>query len=134
MTIDAEKLKTFLLKQIGKPYRLGVENRLGDIDAEAWDCSELVESAFFYVGVKITDGAANQYKACVPVGKPQFGDLGFLRNLDSGIIIHVGICLDDKTVVHAKGTNFGVVQQDLKQWSTQKMFAGWRRYEPLKIV
>ena len=126
---EKEKMLAFLDAQIGKPYVFGQENKIGDIDAKSWDCSELVESAFFYAGVKVPDGAQNQYNFSTPVTEVVQFDVGFLKEDEK--VHHVVIAYDASTIVHAKGTGYGVIKESLDAYQTRnrRTFAGWRRFD-----
>ena len=124
--------------QVGKPYILGAEASPRDPDPPAFDCSELVEWLYARSGNKITDLAAAQYDATVPVtGSPQPGDLVFLRNNPArwNGIGHVAVLTrqlpnGDWRIIEARGRRYGVVQSTLSYWQDRAYYAGLRR-QPL---
>lgn len=132
---------TLARRQVGKPYRLGAEARPSDSDPARFDCSELVEWLFHRAGAPITDLAAAQFNATVPVhGAPRTGDLVFLRNnpaRPNGIghvaVITAKLAHGDFEVVEARGRKFGVVRSTLSYWRRRNHFAGIRRYPRLQL-
>lgn len=126
--INWEKMRQFLVQQIGKPYSFGKENKPGDINALAWDCSELVESAFAYIGIVVPDGSQNQYLASAAVTLPQFGDIGFFKKHEQPTH-HVGILLNQNEVIEARGEEWQkVIIRPREKWEQWKDFTGWRRF------
>lgn len=131
------KLVLWLLKQVGKAYRLGSEVRLdpdafGNLyafaDQQAWDCSELVQAGLWAAGVSSVgglplerfDGAGVQYCHCRPLPvqtareTSQPGLLVFIQSAsaypDKPMRIgHVGIVIAKNAIVEARGERFGVV-------------------------
>lgn len=118
----------FMRSQLGKGYQLGVEVVPGHEDeAQSWDCSEAVEHAYREAGMRIPDGAQQQYDACQAVRRPLPGDLGFLWSDKRGMIGHVMVCATEGTVVHAVGGR-GVVEDPSTQWEYHQRWRGWRRH------
>jgi gamma-D-glutamyl-L-lysine dipeptidyl-peptidase len=69
------------------------------------DCSGFVQQVFKLFGVKLLRDAylqATQGHVVESIEEARLGDLAFFRN-EAGKIVHVGIVLDDKTIVHASG-------------------------------
>lgn len=117
--------RQLLLAQVGKKYIFGYEVKMTDPDPAAFDCSELVQWLMHQLGYPFVDGSYIQFDASEPVGVLKPFDLGFYAK--NGAVYHVGICFDDKTVIHAKNTNEGVVKEPLLKFESAKHFCGWRR-------
>lgn len=118
-------------KQIGKKYRLGVEVPLGAESSPAWDCSELFEAAYYRAKLRIPDGSNYQYAHCLPIQKPEPGDLGFLWSDKWDRIGHVMGYIGNGRVIHAVGGR-GVVEDDAKPWESSVRWRGWRRHRAFK--
>jgi cell wall-associated NlpC family hydrolase len=81
--VDWPRLKEVLSAQLGKPYVFGAETKLFDLNPLQFDCSELIEWAYWQVGIKVPDGSFNQYEQSTPIkGVCQFGDLAFFKRPD----------------------------------------------------
>jgi cell wall-associated NlpC family hydrolase len=126
MTTKADRLRELLLKQVGKRYIFGHEVRLADPSPPAFDCSELVQWAFYRLGVDIPDGSSNQYSVTRPIGQPsRVGDLFFLK-YSSGRVHHVGIYIGNGEIVEARSRLWGVVKTPLAKANARG--AIWRRF------
>lgn len=125
----------FLKRQVGKPYLFGVENDPKESNWDnykAWDCSELVEIAFYKIHINVPDGSYNQAAVSTPiVGEPLIGDLGFKWHPDTKQIHHVGLYIGAGNVVEAKGVNWGVVMTPIKNFENSPDWAYWGR---LKLI
>lgn len=106
------------LTQVGKPYKFGAEAR--DLNAKAWDCSELVEVVCRHHGVTptIPDGAYNQWMHCrkhaamvsIQKAKETKGALLFIGSgvgVGRNAIWHVAFSRGDGTTVEARSTKYG---------------------------
>lgn len=150
--LSPSKFAKLARAQVGKPYILGAEARVGDNDPEAFDCSELVEWLFGRAGVKITDLAAAQFDATEAVNTPRVGDLVFLKNNParwnrvghvaaiyggSEGVRHLGgghyEVLGEPQIIEAKGRAYGVVRSTLKVWQARAGFTGLRRYPKFEL-
>jgi cell wall-associated NlpC family hydrolase len=106
------------LKQKGDRYRFAAEAAASDPDPDEFDCSELVEWAAARIGVKIADGAYNQWKACkaidIPTAARTRGALLFVgsgRGVGRQAITHVAVSLGNGShTIEARGTAYGVVE------------------------
>ena len=123
------KLRDFLFPQLGKPYVFGVEG--DDVVLKSWDCSELVEHAFMFIGVKVPDGARYQFDASRPLEKnesPDTGDVGFSKKPGQPAH-HVVLIYDDSMCIEARGDPINkVILTPKKKWEAWKYFTGWRRF------
>ena len=84
----------------------------------AYDCAQLARWCMAAVGVTLVSGANSQWIKTAWAEKGEIAALPRDRlclvfRRDNGRMGHVGIYLGDGTVVHAKGHDYGVVQQDL---------------------
>lgn len=129
--IKMRMLKLSLKSQIGKRYIFGHEVRLNDPNPKAFDCSELVQWAFYKeYGKDFGDGSWNQFANSHSVAhhKPLVGDLAFLRSRVYRRINHVAIYVGGGMVVEARGRFFGVVRSPLTRLTNSRRFAGIRRF------
>lgn len=128
---DAQRqdIVDFARSQLGKQYQLGIEVGYGqEGEAEAWDCSELTEAAYRAIGLRLPDGAQQQFDATLPILEPRKGDLGFLWSDTRGKIGHVMVCSDHLgALIHAVGGR-GVVEDLRAKWETHPRWRGWRRH------
>ncbi|MDR0367798.1 MAG: C40 family peptidase [Bacteroidales bacterium] len=94
-----EKLKHTAWSFLNTPYLWGGRTYMGI------DCSGLNQVVFKTIGVFLPRDAYQQATLGETVSSPaeaQLGDLVFFENKD-GKIIHTGIVLEDKTILHAGG-------------------------------
>jgi len=95
-----EKLIKTAYKYLNTPYLWGGRSPMGI------DCSGFVQNVFQYFNVWLPRDASQQANIGTAVGfveqaKP--GDLAFFDRAEDGHIIHVGIILEDKKIIHASG-------------------------------
>ena len=96
-------------------YVFGTEVSPLDPDPHKFDCSELVEWACVRAGLRMPDGAYNQWKACrritVDEGLRTYGALlfgGDGTGVGRDAITHVAGSLGDGTTIEARGRKWGV--------------------------
>ncbi|WP_160311068.1 C40 family peptidase, partial [Streptacidiphilus anmyonensis] len=98
VTVSVEAAIGFAEAQLGKPYVWGGDGPSG------YDCSGLVQQAFFRAGIKLPRVAAQQYRATTPVppGRLRRGDLIFWSSSSrSSGIHHVAIYLGGGRYIEA---------------------------------
>lgn len=84
---------------------------------QCFDCSGLIVWALQQLGLIRTDLTADGlYQLCEPLQKAKLvpGDLAFYQNA-SGYKNHVGVYIGNNRVIHARGTDYGVVETELFQ-------------------
>lgn len=95
---EAEYVKNTALKYLNAPYHWGGKSPFGI------DCSGFTQMVFKINGYKLHRDAAYQAKQgkAVKWTDVHTCDLAFFRN-NEGRIVHVGIILPDKKIIHASG-------------------------------
>lgn len=88
-----------------------------------WDCAQLTRAVAKEGGVSLVSGATSQWdktdwakKGTIDTIPP--GETVFVyrrKNGSSTVMQHTGVALGDGTCVHARGTKYGVVRQDMSQ-------------------
>lgn len=114
------RLSATTLSALYQPY-LNVPYLWGGKSVFGTDCSGFVQQVFKLLGVKLLRDAfqqAGQGQAVGSLSETRLGDLAFFQN-ESSRVTHVGIVLDDGTIVHASGqvridalTQNGIVRAD----------------------
>ncbi len=108
---DAERLKQAAMQYLHAPYMWGGRSVAGI------DCSGLSQMAYKLCGMPIPRDASQQANEGTLVDFLQnalCGDLAFFDNAD-GKIVHVGILLDEQTIIHATETSGHVVVDRIDQ-------------------
>ena len=95
------------------------------------DCSGLVQVVFGICGVQLPRDASQQAECgeLVPsLAEAETADLAFFENAE-GKIIHVGILLDNETIIHSSGkvkiekiNNSGIISQSTGEYTHQLKF------------
>ena len=96
---DFSVLKEIAFQYINSPYLWGGKSPFGI------DCSGFVQMTFKLCGYRLKRDAsqqAQQGKTVPALAEARPGDLAFFRNA-GGKIVHVGILLEDKQIIHASG-------------------------------
>ncbi|HZG01808.1 MAG TPA: C40 family peptidase [Chitinophagales bacterium] len=97
--ITEELIQATAMKLLHAPYMWGGKTALGI------DCSGFTQVVFKVLGIPLKRDAyqqAEQGRAVNMLEQAQCGDAAFFHN-EAGRIVHVGILLDNKTIVHASG-------------------------------
>ena len=97
--ITEERIQTTAMRLLHAPYLWGGKNAFGI------DCSGFTQIVFKVLGIPLKRDAyqqAEQGRVVNMLDQAQCGDVAFFNN-DAGKIVHVGILLDNKTIVHASG-------------------------------
>jgi len=101
----ADNLKQWSKLFLGSPYLWGGRNKLGI------DCSGYTQVVYKLMGIMLPRDAWQQAEDGEPVSflqEAKCGDLAFFDN-EEGHITHVGILLNDHTIIHATETSGAVV-------------------------
>lgn len=131
-------------KLLGIKYEYGAEWTDRTKLPEALDCSEMIEGVFKIVGLRMEDGAQNQFNMTVPSTLPLPGDLAFLgKSGDIAKIYHVGIVYDAHQIIEARNPQPGasfetgkVILRPRDAWENFKkdgkpIFCGYRSHPKL---
>lgn len=86
-----------------------------------WDCAQLARAVAAAGGVALVSGATSQWKKTAwarsgEVASLPADEVCFVFRREAGsasVMAHVGVSLGDGTCVHAKGTQAGVVREDI---------------------
>jgi cell wall-associated NlpC family hydrolase len=100
LEFNAANVEHLALQFINTPYLWGGKSALGI------DCSGFTQQVFKLFGIILQRDAYQQAEAGEEIGFLQSatcGDLAFFDN-DEGRIIHVGILLNNETIIHASGS------------------------------
>ncbi|MGE5942785.1 MAG: NlpC/P60 family protein [Flavobacteriales bacterium] len=83
---------------LNAPYLWGGKSPFGI------DCSGLTQQVFRFLDINLPRDAAQQLEFGIEIdfNEIQSGDLAFFAN-ENGSIIHVGILIDNQTIIHASG-------------------------------
>lgn len=128
-----KKIIEIARSQLGKPYVWGAKVLAVENNPKAFDCSGFTKWCYNKAGLKLPDGASNQFDYTTSINVPMIGDLGFFRN--SKGIYHVGI-LGEINMIEARGLQSDgiggkVIERPVKNWIEFKKFAGWRSHNYL---
>ena len=118
------------MEQIAKQY-LNSPYLWGGKTPWGIDCSGFTQMVFKQKNVSIKRDAfqqAEQGEAVAFLAESKLGDLAFFDNED-GKITHVGILLNNETIIHASGKvridqidNYGIMDADSKKYSHKLRF------------
>jgi len=123
-----DDLERYALMYLNAPYLWGGRHPFGI------DCSGFSQIVYKMCGLKILRDARQQAEQGeeVKLENAKLGDLAFFHN-PQGKITHVGILLDNKTIIHASGQvridaidNTGIYKKEIKDYSHQLTFV--KRY------
>lgn len=89
-----------------------------------WDCAQLTRAAAKAGGVTLVSGATSQWtktdwEETGEIGNIPEGEILFLYRRQKGsstTMKHTGVAIGDGTCVHARGTAYGVVRQDMAEY------------------
>lgn len=129
--LDWKRFDELGRRLVGKKYVFGAEVNLLDGNPDnikEIDCSELIEWMFRRHGITVPDGSYNQAKVSTKIiGQILVGDLAFKADPETGAIHHVGVCLNDKEILEAKGKNYGVVVTPIQKFMASSHFSHFAR-------
>jgi cell wall-associated NlpC family hydrolase len=96
------------MEALGKPYAPGTAG------PDSWDCGSLVQSVYGRAGIPLPGEQGELFATSTPVAPPDVlpGDLVFLGTPEAGLG-HVGIALDQRTMLAADGRAGAVVVRTL---------------------
>ncbi len=117
---NAQKIVQTAYLFLNSPYLWGGKNPFGI------DCSGFTQLVFKLNGHKIPRDASEQVELGSPlsfVEEAEAGDLAFFDN-EEGKIVHVGILLDNQSIIHASGQvridkfdHYGIFHSERKKYS-----------------
>ena len=117
---NAQKIVQTAYLFLNAPYLWGGKNPFGI------DCSGFTQLVYKLNGYKLPRDAFQQVEIGHPlsfVEESETGDLAFFDN-EEGRIVHVGILLDNQTIIHASGQiridkfdHYGIFHSDIKKYS-----------------
>ena len=95
-----------------------------------WDCAQLTRAAAKAADVTLVSGATSQWNKTDWARKGTIdtlpeGETAFLYRQADGRMQHTGVYLGDGTVVHARGTAYGVVRQNLSGYAWTHWASLW---------
>lgn len=87
---------------------------------QVWDCAQLTRAVAKAAGVTLVSGATSQWNKTEWAKKGTIdtipaGETVFVYRQSSGKMQHTGVALGDGTCVHARGTAYGVVRQNMSE-------------------
>lgn len=131
---DITKLQEIAKSQLGKPYEWGAKPKNDDYNPVSFDCSGFVRWVYGRLGVGLPEGSEQQLLMSKPVQYTlQIGDLGFFIDPVTHASKHVGLILDENTVIEARGhepslsLSNQVITRPRRAWEGWHEFSGWRR-------
>ena len=96
---DSSQCKSICLKLLGSTYRWGGKTSFG------FDCSGLIQSVLYSMGINLDRDAKDQYEITknfkVKISKSNIGDLHFFGTKNK--INHVGFSMGGYSIIHAQG-------------------------------
>jgi len=117
---DIENFVTTAKSFLNSPYLWGGRTHFGI------DCSGYVQAVFKLHGTKLKRDASQQAEqgtSVASLNEARLGDLVFFKNAD-GRVVHVGIMLNDKQIIHASGKvkidsidEDGIYSEELKRYT-----------------
>lgn len=115
-----ELVEKIALKYLNAPYLWGGRSPFGI------DCSGFTQMVFKFLGIQLKRDAYQQEKQGSNIdliATKKTGDLAFFMN-DKGKVHHVGILLNDFSLIHASGRvkidridNFGIFSKEMNQYT-----------------
>ena len=120
-----EILTETLLKKLVKIH--GIDNVRPDIQRKyigkcVFDCGGLVEKAFNEVGIRIPNGATSAWRGVSWAKKGVISELPkdkiavLYKDRGDGRMKHTGIYIKGNSVIHAKGTSSGIVEENIDSY------------------
>lgn len=123
-TSQTKDLEHYAKMYLNCPYLWGGRSPFGI------DCSGFSQIVYKMCGIKILRDAKQQAEQGekIELSNAKLGDLAFFEN-DKGKITHVGIMLDNKTIIHASGKvridtidSKGIYKEEIKDYSHKFSF------------
>ncbi len=104
--------------------------------APVWDCAQLTRAAAKAAGFTLPSGAASQWnrgawKRKGTADSLPKGEAVFVFRQSGGRMQHVGVALGDGTCVHARGTAYGVVRQQMQEYVWTHWASPWGEEAPV---
>lgn len=96
-----------------------------------WDCAQLTRAAAKAADVALVSGATSQWNKTDWARKGTIdtlpeGETVFLYRQADGRMQHTGVAIGDGTCVHARGTAYGVVRQNMNEYAWTHWASPWK--------
>ena len=95
-----------------------------------WDCAQLTRAAAKAAGIQLVSGATSQWQKTPwlrqgTIGTLPADEVAFVYRQSGDRMQHTGVALGDGTCVHARGTAYGVVRQNMSEHAWTHWASPW---------
>jgi cell wall-associated NlpC family hydrolase len=97
-SMKINKMVSKLKKHVGKTWYV-----FSGSSPSGWDCSGMTLWAYKQIGIPLEHRASKQQHSGVKVSSPKYGDIVVFKYKGSKSAYHVGIYIDENTMIHAGG-------------------------------
>ena len=118
----SEKLLSNLVAEYGESKIQPAKQRKYNMGKQVFDCAGLVAKAYNQVGIKPYTGATGNWNKLKYAQKGRLSEMprdkvAILFNGDGTNMKHTGIYIKNDRFVHAKGTDYGVLEESMSAYS-----------------